>query len=205
GSGDGRRDGFHLRAAGADELLDAQHADAAGHRVFRRGGRAEGGVSAVSLRRDAGAFAESGDQIRGGNAAGLVCGERGARGGAAGFAGAGRGGEGARRGAAGAGDRGGVTEGGRSDGGGRGAQKRASLATPSGGTGERFGIGARRAPSYSILWRRASLAVSSRGISLSVLSMKTGCLVFTQRLVSLKCLAGTFSMASPTVLAGRRR
>ena len=36
-----------------------------------------------------------------------------------------------------------------------------------------------------------------------VRSIRTGVLVFTQRSASLKCLAGTFSKASPTVLNER--
>lgn len=44
----------------------------------------------------------------------------------------------------------------------------------------------------------------SFGISLSVRSMRTGVLVFTHTSASLKNLAGTFSIASPTVFTGMR-
>src|ERR1017187_7403801 len=45
----------------------------------------------------------------------------------------------------------------------------------------------------------------SIGISLSVFSMRTGVLDFTHTPVSLKCLVGTFSSASPTVFEGNKR
>src|SRR5690606_8197685 len=71
-----------------------------------------------------------------------------------------------------------------------------------GGGGDRAasaGLHSRRRP-------RAFLVESvSLGISFSVRSTSTGVLVFTQTWASLKCLAGTFSRASPTVLAGMSR
>ncbi len=51
-------------------------------------------------------------------------------------------------------------------------------------------------------FRKGAHSLTSRGIWLSVRSIKTGVLVLTQTSASLKNFAGTFSSASPTVLTG---
>ena len=67
-----RRDDLRLRAAAAAEFLDAEYADAARHRIFQRERNARRDLSDVSVRRDAGAFAQHAVVARAGDESGLV-------------------------------------------------------------------------------------------------------------------------------------